>query len=207
MSSLFHDILRTISGAMEGPVVVLLILMIAFAIFSIGWLIAEYFAEHRLMKENLPALTEKIRSETADRRRVLKASQLNKRQRAALLEMLNHPDFSSSLRESLGVNLLEREQAHYDRIVKITELVSKLSPMLGLLGTLIPLGPGIIALGQGDTYTLSTSLLTAFDTTIAGLCVAAVCMVITGIRKRWYNQYMADLETLMDFICEGEATK
>lgn len=55
--------------------------------------------------------------------------------------------------------------------------------MLGLLGTLIPLGPGIIALGQGDTQTLSTSLLTAFDTTIAGLCAAAVCLVVTTLQQ------------------------
>lgn len=207
MSSVFHNILRTISGAMEGPVVVLLILFIAFSVFSIGWLIAEYFSEHRHMKENLPELTEKLRQAGADRRQVIRDSRLNRRQRAALLELLEHPDFSPALRESLGVNLLEREQAYYDRIIKITELVSKLSPMLGLLGTLIPLGPGIIALGQGDTYTLSASLLTAFDTTVAGLCAAAVCLVITGIRKRWYSGYLADLETLMDFVCEGEAAK
>lgn len=67
------------------------------------------------------------------------------------------------------------------------------------------LGPGIIALGQGDTQTLSTSLLTAFDTTIAGLCAAAVCLVVTTLRKRWYGGYMADLETLMDCVCEEEA--
>ena len=72
---------------------------------------------------------------------------------AALLELTEHPDFSSGLRDSLTANLLEREQSHYDHILKCTELVSKLAPMLGLLGTLIPLGPGIIALGQGDTQT------------------------------------------------------
>ena len=64
---------------------------------------------------------------------------------------------------------------------------------------------GIIALGQGDTQTLSTSLLTAFDTTIAGLCAAAVCLVVTTLRKRWYGGYMADLETLVDCVCEEEA--
>ena len=62
------------------------------------------------------------------------------------------------------------------------ELLARLAPMFGLLGTLIPLGPGIIALGQGDTQTLSPSLLTAFDTTIAGLSAAAVCLVVTSLR-------------------------
>ena len=108
------------------------------------------------------------------------------------------------MRESLGANLLEREQSHYDGILKCTDLVSKLAPMLGLMGTLIPLGPGIMALGRGDTYTLSVSLLTAFDTTIAGLIAAAFCLVISTVRRRWYAGYMADLETLMDCVLEGE---
>lgn len=53
-------------------------------------------------------------------------------------------------------------------------MIAKLGPMFGLLGTLIPLGPGIVALGQGDTVTLSESMNVAFDTTIAGVISAAV---------------------------------
>jgi biopolymer transport protein ExbB/TolQ len=74
--------------------------------------------------------------------------------------------------------------------------------MFGLLGTLIPLGPGLIALGQGDTYTLSQSMLTAFDTTIAGLAAAAVSFVISTIRKRWYEDYMTSTEALAQCILE-----
>ena len=172
MTSVFHKILRAVAGAMEIPDVVFLVLALGFAVFSVGWLICEYFTEHRHMREDLPRLLDALRERGAD---------------TALLI------------------LLEREQSHYDHILKCTELVSKLAPMLGLLGTLIPLGPGIIALGQGDTQTLSTSLLTAFDTTIVGLCAAAVCLVVTTLRKRWYSGYMADLETLMDCVCEEEA--
>lgn len=179
MSSVFHDILRAIASAMEVPVVIGLILFIAFTLFSIGWWAVEYFRERRHMQVSLPAL----------------------------LELTKHPNFDAAMRESLGANLLEREQSHYDGILKCTDLVSKLAPMLGLMGTLIPLGPGIMALGQGDTYTLSVSLLTAFDTTIAGLIAAAFCLVISTVRRRWYSGYMADLETLMDCVLERENAK
>ena len=74
--------------------------------------------------------------------------------------------------------------------------------MFGLLGTLIPLGPGIVALGQGDTQTLSDSLSIAFDTTIAGLISAAVCSVIAGIRRRWYDDYMSSSEAMAEMILE-----
>ena len=108
------------------------------------------------------------------------------------------------MREALAVRLLEEEQARFDRRVMITDLISKLGPMFGLLGTLIPLGPGIIALGQGDTYTLSTSLLTAFDTTIVGLISAAVAMLISTVRKGWYGNYMSILEALTECVLEVE---
>jgi biopolymer transport protein ExbB/TolQ len=106
-------------------------------------------------------------------------------------------------RESLAGSLLSQERGHYDLRVRITDLVMRLGPMFGLLGTLIPLGPGIIALGRGDTYTLSTSLLTAFDTTIAGLIAAAVATVISTIRKRWYARYMGQLESVTECLLEA----
>ncbi len=144
MSTLFHNILRAAASAMEIPVVICLLLL-AFSVFSLGWWLAELLRERRHMNASLPRLLEAMRSGEKPL-----------------------PDCTSALRESLAANLLEKEQDHYDRILKCKELALKLGPMFGLLGTLIPLGPGIITLGQGDTYTLSTSLLTAFDTTTAG---------------------------------------
>ena len=73
------------------------------------------------------------------------------------------------------------------------------------MGTLIPLGPGLLALGQGDTKTLSDSLLIAFDTTVAGLISAAVAYIISAARKSWYEQYMVGLETVMETILEEQS--
>lgn len=199
MSSVFHKILRSIASAMELPVVIGLILFIAFTLFSIGWWAVEYFRERRHMRITLPALLDELRAAENGAAEIIEKSGLLRRQKDALLELTRHPEFDAAMRESLGANLLEREQSHYDGILKCTDLVSKLAPMLGLMGTLIPLG-----LGQGDTYTLSVSLLTAFDTTIAGLIAAAFCLVISTVRRRWYAGYMADLETLMDCVLEGE---
>ena len=77
--------------------------------------------------------------------------------------------------------------------------------MFGLMGTLIPLGPGLLALGQGDTKTLSDSLLIAFDTAVAGLISAAVAYIISAARKSWYEQYMVGLETVMETILEEQS--
>jgi biopolymer transport protein ExbB/TolQ len=195
------DILRAVASAMQAPVVVVLILFIAAALFLIGWILAELFTERRHLKVSLPALLEDIRV-CADPAAAIEDSGMLKPQKKALREILHHPEFSSPMREALATRLLQEEQARYERTVRWSELLAKIAPMFGLLGTLIPLGPGIIALGQGDTYTLSASLLTAFDTTIAGLLVAAPAAVISSVRRGWYKNYMSILDAVMEGVLE-----
>ena len=189
-----HDILRAVSGALEVPVIVLLVLFLRAAAALVGWLISESCTERRHLKLALPALMETLRT-APDREAAVEESGLLRRQKDALLELLRHPDFTDATREALAIELLEREQDRYDSIVKLSELLARLAPMLGLLGTLIPLG-------QGDTYTLSTSLLTAFDTTIAGLVAAALAIVVSAIRRRWYREYGSVLEALCTEVLE-----
>ena len=202
----FCKAMRTIAEAMEKPVIVLLLLLVAVTVFMIGWLITEFFTERRHLRAKLPALVDQLN--TTDNKvqidRCIESSELLYRQKMALKELVMHPDITPLMRESLAVRLLQEEQSFYDRRLKISDVIAKIGPILGLLGTLIPLGPGIIALGQGDTITLSSSLLTAFDTTIMGLVAAAVAIVISTIRSRWYANYMSVLETLMECILEVE---
>ena len=200
--SVFQTILRIIAEALKNPVIIVLIVLIAFSVFSIGWIIAESLSERKGMHVSMPRLLEQMKREGSDLEKLIDESGLLMRQKVLLKELLAHPDFNKQMLLDLSDNLFEKEESHYDFILKTTQLVSKIAPMVGLLGTLIPLGPGIIALGQGDTYTLSESMLTAFDTTIAGLVAAAICLVISTIRKRWYDGYLSDLETLIDCVIE-----
>ena len=200
-----QNTLNAMATGLKYPVMVLLILLAAVTLFLLGTLIVEVFQEHRHLKAKMPELIEQIRK--AGKGNVegcIEKSQLLKRQKTALIEITRHPDISDMMRESLAVRLITEEQAFYDTRTKRTDLIAKIGPMLGLMGTLIPLGPGVIALGQGDTYTLSTSLLIAFDTTIAGLACAAIALCISTIRKRWYTNYMSMLETLMECILDEE---
>ncbi len=206
MQKYVGDILNTISEVMKLPVMIILILFIMAVIFMIGWLIQEYITEHRHMKVKLPQLMDQIRHGEDTIENCIIKSGLLRSQKLALIEVTRHKGFTNIMRESLADSLIEDEQAKYNRHLKVSNLLAKLGPIFGLLGTLIPLGPGIIALGQGDTYTLSASLLTAFDTTIAGLLVSAAAIVITTIRTSWYNHYMSVMETVMDCILEMEKT-
>ena len=188
------DVLRAIASSLQTPVIVLLIVLVFVMLVIVGMLIAEIFTERLHFRVSLPLLIDNLRHED-DTERVIENSDLLRRQKNALLELLRHPDIDEASRESLAVNLVAEEQARFDIRVKVTDTIAKISPMLGLMGTLIPLGPGLIAIGQGDTEVLSQSLLIAFDTTILGLIVAAVALVISVVRKTWYAKYMSVFES------------
>ena len=197
------DTLRAIASALQSPVIIILLLLIAVTIVMAGTLIAELFTERLHMCAKLPELLNAVERREHTLEDIIKSGGLLKRQEKALLTVCAQKALTPLKREALAAELIEAERARYDLRVKISDLVMKLGPMFGLLGTLIPLGPGIIALGRGDTYTLSASLLTAFDTTIAGLIAAAAATVISAVRKRWYARYIGQLGAVMECLLEA----
>ena len=79
--------------------------------------------------------------------------------------------------------------------IERADIIARVGPMLGLMGTLIPLGPGLAALGDGDLDTLGKAVLVAFDTTVLGLLVGIVGFVVGRLRRRWYDRLLSALET------------
>ena len=132
----------------------------------------------------------------------IERSRLFRRQKTALGELVSYSNLPAASLQAVARRLITGEELYYARITNRTDLVVRLGPMFGLMGTLIPLGPGMIALGQGNIKLLSDSLLIAFDTTVSGLAAAGVAFVISRLRKRWYEDYLSALETLMESLLE-----
>ncbi|MCQ2547202.1 MAG: MotA/TolQ/ExbB proton channel family protein [Clostridia bacterium] len=205
-SDVLKDALRAISSGLQIPTIIILILLIAIAVIMLGSIIAEVFSERKALKVSIPDLVDKLQGKNMDEMKaVIVGSDLLKRQKKAAEMLIDRIKYPDNTREALARQLLADEEARFNKITKVTDIVARVAPMFGLMGTLIPLGPGLIALGQGDTKTLSDSLLIAFDTTVAGLISGAISYVISGIRKSWYEQYMVGLETIMEAILEEQA--
>jgi biopolymer transport protein ExbB/TolQ len=204
LSANLGDAMRGVCSILQRPVIFILLVLIACTILLLGSLVAEFFIERRHVKVQMTALVDKLYDKENKLDECIQNSGLLKRQKAVLMELEQRSDFTDLTRDALAVRLLAEERARYKRIITCSEIIVRLGPIFGLMGTLIPLGPGIIALGRGDTYTLSLALLTAFDTTTLGLASAAGCSVISTIRKGWYADYMSILETLMECVLEAK---
>ena len=203
LANVIKDVLRAVTSSLQVPTIIILILLIAAAVFMIGSLIVEIFTDRRRLKANIPRIIDDIQGmSTEELDHYIKRCGLLKRQKYALHQLISREELPDNSREALARELLFEEQSHYEKLTKITDVIARIAPMFGLMGTLIPLGPGLIALGQGDTKTLSESLLIAFDTTVAGLISGAVAFVISAIRKNWYEKYIVSLETVMECILD-----
>ena len=205
MASAVKDMLRAVSAGLQIPTIVILLILVALTVVLLGSLVVEYFTERKQLSGSIPELIDALQGKDArGLASVIENSGLLRRQKAAVLEVVKRDGLPSETRVALARKLLLDEEKHYVGRVRVSDLISKIAPMFGLMGTLIPLAPGLIALGQGDTKTLSDSLLIAFDTTVAGLLSAAVSLFISSVRKSWYAGYSSSLEAVMDAVLDCE---
>ena len=197
------EIMRQIVTALDMPVKVVLIILLVVSLIMLGGLIAEFF-HRKYLTVKAASVIDAIKKGENDPATIIKNSRLLTKQKRLLLELTIHSELSDNMKENFAVSLLDNYNQNLDFIIKKSDLVIKLGPTFGLLGTLIPLGPGIIALASGDTTTLSNSLLAAFDTTVIGLISAAICTVISLIRRRWYSKDRIMLTLIMEAVLESE---
>ncbi len=191
------------SQLLQIPTIVALLALGAFMLFCIGWIIVEYFTERRYFKVNGRSVIAAIRSSDYSRIvHIIAAAPIPSRLAAALLNVAGNMGLPDEELFALSQMEIARADARYQRRLHLTETTAKISPMLGLMGTLIPLGPGLMALGQGDVNTLSQSLLIAFDTTVMGLVSAIISLIVSRIRRTWYGQYASAMQSLMACILE-----
>ncbi len=113
---------------------------------------------------------------------------------AAFSKLMAHDAAPSVLLEH---TISELEHKIADSMARLA-LVTRVGPMLGLMGTLIPLGPALAGLASGDMQVMAGNLIVAFTTTVIGVLVGSVAYGIGLIRRTWYARDLTDLE----FICQ-----
>lgn len=103
-------------------------------------------------------------------------------------------------RESAIENLLQETSLSLWKTMDRLRILVRVAPSLGLIGTLIPMGTGLAALGQGDMTRLSTDLVIAFTTTVTGLAIGTAAFFFHTIRRRWVEEDIKNMELATDMI-------
>ena len=73
-------------------------------------------------------------------------------------------------------------------------LASRIAPMLGLVGTMIPMGPALKSLADGNLAKVSGNLTVAFSAVILALLAASITYWVSNVRKRWLAEELVALQ-------------
>jgi hypothetical protein len=76
--------------------------------------------------------------------------------------------------------------------------VSRIAPMLGLIATMIPMGPALKSLADGNIQGISENLIVAFSAVIFGLIIASITFWIASVKKRWMVEELVALMPLIN---------
>ena len=72
--------------------------------------------------------------------------------------------------------------------------------MLGLAGTIIPLGPALQSLLTGDVAGMVGHLVVGFGAVVCGLMMSGVAYIITLVRERWSRVELKEMENLCELV-------
>ena len=186
--------LDVISQSLTIPVLVILLIIVIITIISLGGVIAEYTSRRKVPVGTIRDLIYDINAagSVEELKNIISDAKIPKSQKKVLTEIASSEALGNTSREALARKLFEfEEEKTLDNLQK-TDIITRIGPTLGLMGTLIPMGPGLAALGAGDINTLASSLTVAFNTTIVGIGSGALCYVLGKIRSGWYDRYLSD---------------
>jgi hypothetical protein len=84
-----------------------------------------------------------------------------------------------------GVASQERLELAVLKELEGLRLCSRVAPMLGLVATMIPMGPALVAVASGQSSGVAESLAPAFAAVIVALVAASITFVVYSVRRRW----------------------
>ncbi|MBS4031771.1 MAG: MotA/TolQ/ExbB proton channel family protein [Clostridiales bacterium] len=197
-------LLHALAQSLLIPVLLGLLAMTLYIVVELGNFIAERQSRKRKPSSKLMELFYDVGKnplwQDNNLRQAVENSSLSSRQKNLIYEFVAKKNLGKKQRKILARDLLDQEEHYYEKILSKTDLVCKLGPVLGLMGTLIPLGPGLTALGKGDIQGLSEAVIIAFDTTVMGICVGAISSVISKVRRGWYQKDLNYMENILELI-------
>ena len=82
------------------------------------------------------------------------------------------------------------------------KVLVKFGPILGLMGTLIPMGPALAGLSTGDIASMAYNMQVAFATTVLGLFSGAVGFILLQVKQRWFTSDLIYLDYLSELSRE-----
>ena len=190
------DILYWISSGLLVPGVLLLIFFFLRSLLLLGG----FFSQYLTMRKSGIMLQKEVKQLSSNNLSTL-AERLPKGKLpvvtciSKMLENRNSP--------AKVTFLLDEYECMVERELETPKMFTKMGPMLGLMGTLIPMGPALVGLSSGDIASMAYNMQVAFATTVIGLFAGGIGFVVKAVKQRWYRRDMGMLNYIADMLDEN----
>ena len=196
LSAPVMEIMFLLSGALLYPTIILLIISVIWVLVVFGQMISEYSGRVRDIRGLRTAGREAEgyleAGDFAEAKKTLTSVRANEEVRNYMQDL---SEFFGDARFSIeSEKLLQDYELSISKKLERLKILTRIAPMLGLMGTLIPLGPALMGLSSGNIQALATNLVIAFSTTVLGLLVGGVAYAVLVVKRRWYYQDFSDME-------------
>ncbi|WP_418425919.1 MotA/TolQ/ExbB proton channel family protein [Alistipes sp.] len=182
------QVLFWVANSLLIPDIIMLLLLFIRSLLLIGGIYNQYMAKRRndsrfntLIRELTPEGIDGLRQALPAR-----DNSLYMRYLRDLLTSPPSPDYSDYL-----IAGFENEA---EKDVVLSKLLTKIGPVLGLVGTLIAMSPALVGLSTGDIGGMAYNMQVVFATTVVGLVISGVGLVSLQLKQRWYAQEVNNLD-------------
>ena len=190
------DIMFWISTGLLVPVIVLLILLFFRSLLLVG----SFFGQYVSIRKTDKVIREQMETLHVDN--VDRLAEKLPEKRNSLVVMFMKRILAEQQNKAQVQRLLANFEIAADKDLAISKTLTKLGPILGLMGTLIPMGPALVGLSTGDIASMAYNMQVAFATTVIGLVAGAIGFLTQQVKQRWYLQDMTNLECLVEVLNE-----
>lgn len=166
-----ESIMANVSTYLMAPVILAIVLLLIYAVFTLGRFVSQYLVR----KKHAISYVKQISQQ--------------KSQSIAGYPIHNYfianPEASEDELEVFALKKLET-----------LRIVTRIAPMLGLIATMIPMGPALQAMADGNIQGISENLIIAFAAVIWGLTISTLTFWPASVRKRWCAQELINIRKL-----------
>ena len=188
------EILFIVSNGLMIPVILLLLFFLVKAI----WILLGLYGQIKVQREISSTLKALVRDYSDE---CIKDTQIKLQ---ATGESIVSEYLERIIEHKHDSRYCEHELADFQvetqKVLAKYRMLVKFGPMLGLMGTLIPMGPALVGLGLGDISSMAYNMQVAFATTVIGMLVSGIGLCALQLNQRYYAGYLNDLEFLTSKI-------
>ena len=190
-------VLFVISNSLLIPDILFLIILFIRSLILVGG-----FYNSFMQRRRMNALLGDVRALNAGNLSEL-SGRLPKSNRSPFIDYLDDLLTREGLTEDYANYTISSYENVCEKDLSLSKLLTKVGPVLGLVGTLIAMSPALVGLSSGDIGAMAYNMQVVFATTVVGLVISLAGLVILQYKQRWYTKDVALLDYISSLLLDS----